>query len=264
MNEQINWNDLRLFLAVAHHGGLSGAIGETGLSGPTLGRRMLALERSTGRDLFIRHAKGYDLTEEGQSLLARATGIASQMEQLVPESPVQRVKISAGIWTTKFLCSHAQKISENDVALRFVAADHVLDILHREVVIGVRNKRPNQIGLAAQKIGPVNFAIYGEGNTWVHVLGQTPSANWVAQQAGEKIEVTHAGNALDLAIAGVARAVLPTFIGDSVPRLARQSGHIADLRHDQWVVSHDSDRHLPQVRRCLDRIVETLINETAG
>ncbi len=50
MNErEFNWDDLRLFLAVARHEGLAPAAAEIGKSAPTLGRRMLALERQLGR-----------------------------------------------------------------------------------------------------------------------------------------------------------------------------------------------------------------------
>ena len=49
------WDDLHLFLAVAREGGLSPAARATGRSAATLGRRMLALERAMGRELFVRH-----------------------------------------------------------------------------------------------------------------------------------------------------------------------------------------------------------------
>ena len=65
MNETIsNWDDLHLFLAVAREGGLSPAARLTGRSAATLGRRMLALERSMGRELFVRHERGYELTAD--------------------------------------------------------------------------------------------------------------------------------------------------------------------------------------------------------
>ncbi|MGO7216462.1 LysR family transcriptional regulator, partial [Rhizobium ruizarguesonis] len=44
-----NWEDLQLFFHVATGGGLSSAAVRTGLSAPSIGRRMLALERVTGR-----------------------------------------------------------------------------------------------------------------------------------------------------------------------------------------------------------------------
>ena len=49
MNEMnFDWNDLKFFLAVARHKGLSGTARQTGISPATLGRRMQALEHATG------------------------------------------------------------------------------------------------------------------------------------------------------------------------------------------------------------------------
>jgi DNA-binding transcriptional LysR family regulator len=63
------WDDLKLFLHVASEGALSGAAARTGLSAPTIGRRMLALERTTGRTLFVRSQQGYRLAPDGETLL---------------------------------------------------------------------------------------------------------------------------------------------------------------------------------------------------
>ena len=76
MNEKkMNWDDLKLFLAVARTGGLSAASHATGKSAPTLGRRMQALERATGEELFHRQARGYELTEQGNALLIKLTDL---------------------------------------------------------------------------------------------------------------------------------------------------------------------------------------------
>ena len=75
---KVDWNDLQLFLAVARGGGLSPAAAETGKSAPTLGRRMLALERELGQELFRRLARGYTLTEQGTALMQQV----SQMEEV--------------------------------------------------------------------------------------------------------------------------------------------------------------------------------------
>lgn len=258
--DETNWDDLRLFLAVAKAGGLSGAIDVTGLSAPTLGRRMLSFEQSLGYDVFRRHAKGYDLTPEGKDLLARAAGLSTQISSMTQRSPNRRVKISAGIWTTRFICSHATSLSDDGVTLRFIGADHILDIPHREAVIGIRNHRPDHIGLAVQRAAPVRFARYGADDApWVQVVAATPSAMWVKNTAPDPvIEVTHPTHALDLARSGAAQAVLPTFIGDTEPALARLSDDIDELTHDQWVVSHNTDRFIPDVRRTIDRLVSIL------
>jgi DNA-binding transcriptional LysR family regulator len=74
MND-IDWNDLRLFCHVVREGTLSGAAERTGISAPTLGRAMRALEVGMGRALFERHRTGYRLLPDGQVLYERVRGM---------------------------------------------------------------------------------------------------------------------------------------------------------------------------------------------
>ena len=69
MKSMMDWQDLRLFLAVARHEGLTGAAKETGASPATLGRRMTSLETALNMRLFHRGASGYALTPEGGAIL---------------------------------------------------------------------------------------------------------------------------------------------------------------------------------------------------
>lgn len=265
MNENnFDWDDLKLFLAVARSGGLSVAARETGKSAPTLGRRMAALEAVTGKELFIRNARGYELTEPGQALLAKVVNLEGQIEPLAQRASGEAqtlVKISAGSWMTHALCQQAAKIVDGNSSarLRFISAEHVLDINHREAVIGIRNQRPEQNGLACRKVGEVKFAAYAVDKSidqWIGVVGKTPSARWVLQQTGLSIamEVSAPRNALDLAKAGSGRTLLPTFIGDTETLLQRVSPVIADLTHDQWLVTHNEERFVPEVRRTIDSV----------
>ncbi len=272
MNEMnFSWDDLRLFVAVARKGGLAAAVASTGKSAPTLGRRMLALERALGRELFLRRARGYALTEDGKNLLEKAEaledGVLSLAAGTTKTPPL--VKISAGTWVTYFLCGKleelvgSQPVVANPVRLRFIAADEVLDIGRREAVIGIRNQRPEDVGLAGRRIGKVQFAGYALSpgiENWVQVVGTTPSARWVQAQTSEAqiLEVTNPRNALDLALAGTARVVLPTFIGERFDNLQQVTGPIKDLAHDQWLVTHHEDRFLPEVRAMIERIFAVL------
>ncbi|UHD43884.1 LysR family transcriptional regulator [Aureimonas altamirensis] len=272
MNETTDWDDLRLFLAVAKAGGLGAATVATGKSAPTLGRRMLALERRMGCELFVRLPRGYELTKQGEQLLEKVIGVEQAIAPLLSPSEVVRpiVKISAGHWVTYLLCQRAAEIAgEDTVLLRFIAADHALDIGRREAVIGIRNVRPEQAGLAVRRIGSVRFSVYAldrSVETWVRVIGTTPSARWVEAniEGAPSIEVTNPRNALDLALAGSVRVVLPTFLGRSVPDLQEIAPPIAELDHDQWLVTHHEDRFLPQVRKINDRVYRLLRRELQG
>ena len=264
----LEWSDLLLFLAIAREGGLSPASKITGRSPATLGRRMLALERATGRELFIRHDRGYELTVDAQVFVAELNEIETRINRLTaPPSQVTRplVKVSTGTWTTLFLLENVEKITGEpaDVRLRFVSSENVLDIARREVVIGVRNARPTEDNLVARKMSRIEFAPYAtskEPDRWIRVMANTPSANWVGKKVGNDAvyEVNAPRNALDLALMGKGIALLPTFIGERQTSLHKVGASIPELAHDRWLVTHQDDRHLPEVRRTIDRLYHLL------
>lgn len=264
MNEtNFDWDDLRLFLAVAREGGLAAAAASTGKSAPTLGRRMINLERRLGSDLFQRMARGYALTEDGQHLLEKATRLETlilPISEVDPEQAAPVVKVSAGSWVTHLLCAHVAEIAGSDrIRLRFTASDDVADIGRREALIGIRNHRPEGLGLAGRKVTRIRFAVYATSKnveTWARVIATTPSAKWVQEAArtADTIEVTSPRNALDLALVGTARVVLPTFIGRQFETLKQVSPLIEELQHEQWLVTHHEDRFVPEVRKVIDRM----------
>lgn len=265
MNEMnSNWDDLRLFAAVARGKGLATASHVTGKSAPTLSRRMLDLERVMGAELFFRHARGYELTEYGEALLAKVEALEADMAGIwaSPEAGHRTlVKVSAGTWMTKVLSDHMDRIlgDEDDVLIRLISAEATLDISRRQALIGIRNRRPHQPGLAGRKVGRVRFAVYAtskEVQPWVRFVGETPSADWLKGHVADQtvVEVTDPRSALDLARAGTARALLPTIVGDHEPGLHRVSDPVRELDRDQWLVVHADDRSVPAIRRSVDRI----------
>ena len=262
----VEWNDLAAFLAVARHGGLSGAARAIGSSPPTLGRRMRALERSLGRELFIRRRQGYDLTDEGAALREALRGVETGIAQATAPEPGEElplVKLSAGSWTMHAMIHAMERIVGDppNLRVRLVQEEDVASIRRRQADIGFRLRRPTEEGLAGRKLRRVEFAPYAlptAPERWIVVRSDTPSARWVAERAGDAvaIETTAPRLALDLALAGLGRAVLPTFIGDPHPDLERMGHAIPELAHDQWIVSHADDRNLPHIRTALDRLAE--------
>ena len=267
-NVPLDWRDLQSFLAVAEAGGLSGAARATGTSAPTLGRRMRALERRLGRDLFVRRTHGYDLTEAGSALRDRLRGVEASIARATHRSAgdtLPLVKLGGGTWTLHMLAAAVPSLVGDppDVRLRLVAGENVLSIRRREAAIGLRNARPEESGLAGRRLRTVRFAAYGaaDASRWIVSDAATPSATWArarAERDGIACEVTQPRLALDLALAGIGRAVLPTFVGDAEPRLKRTGGFIEELEHEQWLVTHQDDRDLPEIRRVIDRLVASL------
>lgn len=140
-----------------------------------------------------------------------------------------------------------------------MSSEAVLSINRREASIAIRNSRPTEPGLAGRKRARNEFAIYSASGApagWILHSVDTPSSRWVRARAMREVshEVSHPRLALDLALQGAGRIVLPTFIGDQDPGLERRSDTIPELSHEAWLVAHDDDRHFPDVRRVIDRI----------
>lgn len=272
-----DWDDLRLFLSVARLGGLSAATQTTGLSAATLGRRITALERKIGKPLFQRSQTGYRLTEAGESLLLRAEDVDTAMLSLKrwQEGTMgdRVVRLSAGSWTSAFLASNIGLLWNvgDGFGLELLTANQKVDIGRRHADLGIRNQRPTEQWLAGRLIGAVAYAIYsglhlvngikagyfvgfgGEG-------GQTHSARWLEARHGDRIAVrgNDAMSVRELVANGAGLSIFPCFIGDSDPRLVRVAPPIAELRTDQWLVSHHEERHDRPVRTVSDRIVSLM------
>ena len=73
---RLDWNDVRIFLAVADAGSLNAAARQLGMTQPTISRRMEDLEIRLGARLFARSTKGITLTQSGETMRELAAGMA--------------------------------------------------------------------------------------------------------------------------------------------------------------------------------------------
>ena len=272
--KNIDWGDLRLFLSVARGGGLSAAARAHDASPATIGRRMVALEQEVGRPLFIRRQTGYELTPDGQTLLAKAqtmeAGARGIADWLEAEGGRSVVRISAGTWTSNFLAENFSRLwsPQDPFRIAFKTTEAKLDIAHREVEIGLRNAAPQNPNLAARRTVEVAQAPFRARNasreardTWVAISPEdmaTRSARWVSAQPGVVFSAwANTPRTLhDLIRAGVGTGVMPCFAGDRDPLIERAGDCVADLCEPQWLVMHNDDRHRQDVRTVIDRIVD--------
>ncbi len=75
----MNWDDMRLFLAVARSGSISSGARALDLQHPTVSRRMRQLEQDIGVRLFDKVQSGYALTPEGEKLQLAACRMEREM-----------------------------------------------------------------------------------------------------------------------------------------------------------------------------------------
>ncbi|MGI9504244.1 MAG: LysR family transcriptional regulator [Geminicoccaceae bacterium] len=279
--KKLNWEDLRIFFHVAQGGGLSAAARQLDISVPTAGRRMLALEEATGRSLFLRSQSGYTLTKAGEALFSKVRSMeaaARPLEDwLSSEGARPLVRISAGTGTAGFLATNFTRLWQPDdpYRLAFVTTEARLDIAHREIEIGIRNRPAESGNLASRKLQQLRFAPFrnrhrqwpGEPD-WVAIDASNarhPAAHWVLARDDIAISAwaNSAATLRDMIRGGAGIGVMPCFIGDRDPVLVRAGGFIEDLTETQWLVMHDDDRHRKEVRIVIDRITALFSDHAA-
>lgn len=264
-------DDIALFLAVADAGGLGGAASATGVSTPTLSRRMAALERRLETRLFERGKRGYALTAAGRALLTEAEPLRAAAARLArwPEAETQpKVRITAGHWTTRFIAQNITQIWSPDAGWmpEFLASNARIDIARRQADIGVRNRPPDQPWLAGRRTYPVEYAAFARDASVTGYLvltdgaPTTPTDRWVREHRADQIVTTASDSRLaaDLALAGIGRVVLPTYAGATIKGLLPVDGIIEDLTHDEWIVAHHDARQDRPVRAALDALTALL------
>jgi DNA-binding transcriptional LysR family regulator len=271
MNEsRPSFSDLALFLEVADCGSLTAASKRTSVPLPTLSRRMTNLERETGRSLFQRGKSGYRVTADGEALAEQLAGLHTirrdvdrWMQHGAGPTPV---RITAGIWTSRYLARTLIYAPDASWVPMFLPSDALLDLPRRAADIGLRNAPPEHPWLARQKLRRIDYAVYAVGPQISDFVGLpnasalTASQRWLHSHHGEDVRVTAANPrlCLDLALNGFGKIVLPCFAGDAEPELARQSDPIADLSHDEWLVSHHASRNVPAIRDAITALQAAL------
>lgn len=83
--KRLKINDLRLISAIAKHGQISIAADELSISQPSASRTLSDIETGLGAAIFIRHPKGMNLTEIGQSITVHADNMLAGMQDLSRE-----------------------------------------------------------------------------------------------------------------------------------------------------------------------------------
>lgn len=164
-----DWTLIRSFLAVAEAGSLSAAARTTGISQPTLGRHVQAIEAALAVSLFTRTAQGQALTEAGQALLPAARAMQAAAAELALAAKGQATGIDGTVRiTASRVVSHVilprvlarLRQAEPGIQIDLVPSDATENLLFGEADIALRMYRPTQPDLVARQFGEVPLGLY--------------------------------------------------------------------------------------------------------
>jgi DNA-binding transcriptional LysR family regulator len=157
----IDWDDLRVFLAVARAESLSGAGRGLRLDPATVGRRIARLEERLGAALFAKSPQGYALTGAGQGLLAHAEraeqAVTAAREEVRGEAGGLSGQVRIGApdgCATYVLPQVCAGIAAGNPGLeiQIVALPRVFNLSKREADMAIAVSRPATGRLIVQKI----------------------------------------------------------------------------------------------------------------
>jgi DNA-binding transcriptional LysR family regulator len=165
----LSWDELRTFVEVARDGSLSGAARRLGLSQPTVGRHIDALEATLGSTLFTRSPRGLTPTPAAQALAPHVEAMAAAAAALTrtasgeaaADRGVVRVTASEVIGCEVLPPILAGFHAEHPgIAIELALTNRNEDLARRDADIAVRMVRPTQSGLVARRIGAARIGVY--------------------------------------------------------------------------------------------------------
>ena len=285
----MDWNDLKVLLALSRKGSARGAAQDLGVSNSTVTRRLDDMEHELHTRLFDRTPDGYRLTAVGEQMLPTAEHVEELM--LAAERRISggdqelegEIRLTLPpVGRMSFLIWHLAKFAEDypRIELSLVASNDALDLSRREADIAIR-VMPAGVHPAENLIGRRMAAISASSYVHRELLnpdhpGDVSHINWIGknpegqreewlQQAGNGDQpVRHAIADINLVLESVrakmGMAFMPCFAAYRDPDVVRIPGAPVVHHSDMWVLTH-KDLRLSARMRVLREIIAEAFKE---
>jgi DNA-binding transcriptional LysR family regulator len=289
--DQISWDHYRTFLAVLDTGSLSAAARSLGLTQPTAGRHIEALEIAFGGPLFLRGAQGLLPTEKARAMHGHARSMAATSASLARiasgdmEDVRGTVRISASeVISIEALPKILAELQEchPGLEIELSASDTVEDLLNQEADIAVRMTTPHQSALLSRRIGLLPMGLYahkryldrhGIPTTLAELsnhrmIGFDRQLAYIRDILKDKPHLAHLrfqfradSNLAQLAAirAGAGIGICQVALGRTSPDLIEVLPGLLDLGLETFVVMHESLKTTPRYRTTFDTLVAGLL-----
>ena len=274
-----DWEDLRVFLALARHGSLSAAARTLGVNHATVARRIRAFEQDVGERLVERRPDGYTLTPAGMHAMTVISDMEAAAQTIGRGSPagapVGLVRVNASpALAHGFLALRLASIIARYPALDIDLATDIraVSLERHEADIAIRLSRPADGDVIARPLATIGYGFYGTPAACARIeLGDAPvfigfdeadahvpEASWLARQYPRARLAFRASNQFAQAMAarsGIGIALLPHYIGRTEPELQPCALSATPPDRDAWLVLRQRDRKSPAIRAVADHIV---------
>jgi len=288
---QFDWNQARAFLVTAEEGSLSSAARALGLTQPTLGRQVSALEQSLGIQLFDRVGTGLSLTPTGLELLAHvksmgeaanslslsAAGLSMTLEGNVCISATE----SMAYFTLPPLIAELRSLYPG-IQIEIEVSNETRDLNRREADIALRAYRPTQPDLIVKRLKAYEARLYAtpdyinklkkehgkDAVQYADFIGFSSTPDYPSQLKERlSLEIKTEQFPLltmnhlvhwQLVKQGLGIGVMTTDVGDKEKRVVAVQPKEPTIQGELWLVTHSELRTNLRIRKVFDFLAERL------
>lgn len=280
MSRDMDWNDLRYFLAVARLGRLSPAARRLRVEHSTVARRIECMEKAMGSRLFERHREGMVLTEAGQALLPMAEMVESTLAVVAEELSNRdstiggevRLGIPEGL-AVIFLTPRIKRLLDDHphLTLELLALPRLANLASREADLAITLEPPRRGPYVVVRWSDFTYFLYGSQDYLatrepIRTRADLAAHPFIAyiddyllipelrflEKLCDKPNLRFCSTSMlahkEAALAGVGLAVLAPYIGASDPRLLKVLPEEAFFQHTFWLAAHADRLRLKRVR----------------
>jgi DNA-binding transcriptional LysR family regulator len=276
-----NWDLYRSFLSVLREGSLSGAARALGLTQPTVGRHIDALEQALGMSLFTRSQSGFIATDAAHALQPYAETLASASAALLRAASgmgrgddaqlTGSVRVTASeVVSVEVLPPILARLraSYPGITIEVAVSNRIENLLRRDADIAVRMQRPEQDVLVARRIGNIDLGFHarrdylerhGTPHTWEELaqhalIGIDRDSNrarnimpLLAALEGGDYAVRSDSDLVHLASirAGLGIGICQVRLAERDPSLVRVIPGLLTIPLDTWLAMHENLRSNP-------------------
>lgn len=283
----MDWDDIKIFLAVVESRSLSAAAGQLGLSVATVGRRLDSLEQALGLKLLYRSSSGTEPTAEGQRIHAAAGGAAERLYQL--ERVADSLREQADIEPVSVSCT--ETIAADILApalptlrqrhpglqLHLEVANENVSLARRQSDLSIRLARPNEENLVTRKLPAIPLGLYAAAEYLAgrprrslaleqeELLGYSlsfrdlPESRWFTERgldASIRMRSSSVLALLSAAVNGCGIAMLPAYLATKAGLLHIPARGIPPRQ--PYLVFHRDTRNVTRIKAVRQWVFDTL------
>lgn len=285
-----DWDDLRYYLSVARTGRLTAAARRMGTDHATVSRRITALERKLGAELFRRSPRGYSLTDAGERLLIQAETIESSAASIENDIAGEKFSLSGVVrigapdgFGAYFLAPRIGELTlrHPQLELQIVAMPRVFSLTKREADIAIGLERPDKGRLFSRKLTDYTLHVYAaqaylakngpiespQDLSTHPLIGYIPELIFTSEldylgKIGDglapRLSSTNLFAQLHATRSGAGLCILPDFMARHTANLVKVIPEQIELVRTFWIIAHLDSRDSARVQTVMSFVLESV------